>query len=163
MSRKGSELFAFTFDKDYHVTHVKKSILLWIKKNMYFLNKKVKTILDFLETPTSRLNVFHFTLCIEKMCWKIDVWSWKSSSVLMYKVFNPNPAGVLENQENPMFDVQIWQQIHHWKASMLYFQNLQKNCKFVKNKNPYTFQKPLSMQFQIFIKFWKILKNLICN
>ena len=28
---------------------------------------------------------------------------------------------------NPMFDVQIWQIIHHWKALVLYFWNLQKN------------------------------------
>ena len=33
-----------------------------------------------------------------------------------------------------MFDVQIIQMIHHWKAHMLYFQNLQmqKNCKLSK-------------------------------
>ena len=47
--------------------------------------------------------------------------------------FNPIPAGVLENQDmlgggvnltpplNPMFDVQIWQMKHHWKALELYF------------------------------------------
>ena len=46
---------------------------------------------------------------------------------------NPIPAGVLENQDtlgggqfdppplNPMFNIQIWQMIHHWKALVLYF------------------------------------------
>ena len=33
---------------------------------------------------------------------------------------------------NPMFDVQIWQMIHHWKAFAFYFKNLQKICKFAK-------------------------------
>ena len=32
-----------------------------------------------------------------------------------------------------MFDVQIWQMIHHWKALVLYFQNLQKNLQICKN------------------------------
>ena len=47
---------------------------------------------------------------------------------LLYLYLNPIPAGVLENQDtrgegvnpppplNPMFDVQIWQMIHHYKA-----------------------------------------------
>ena len=47
--------------------------------------------------------------------------------------FYPISAGVLENQDmlgggqfdppplNPMFDVQISQMIHHWKALVLYF------------------------------------------
>ncbi len=39
--------------------------------------------------------------------------------------FDPPPL-------NPMFDVQIWQMIHHWKALVLYFWNLQKICKFAK-------------------------------
>ena len=34
---------------------------------------------------------------------------------------------------NPVFEVQIWQLIHHWKALVLYFQNLQKNLQIFKN------------------------------
>ena len=60
-------------------------------------------------------------------------------------LLNPIPAEVLENQDtlgggsicspplNPMFDVQIWQMIHHWKAIVLYFKNLQKNLQICKN------------------------------
>ena len=40
--------------------------------------------------------------------------------------FDPPPL-------NPMFDVQIWQIIHHWKALVLYFWNLQKNLQICKN------------------------------
>ena len=34
---------------------------------------------------------------------------------------------------NPMFDVQIWKIIHHWKALVLYFYNLQKKLQICKN------------------------------
>ena len=54
--------------------------------------------------------------------------------------FNPIPAGVLENQDtlggslwppplNPMFDVQIWQMMHHWKACALLLESAKKMCK----------------------------------
>ena len=70
-----------------------------------------------------------------------------------YSVFlNPISAGVLENQDmlgggsirpppiNPMFDVQIWQMIHHWKAPG---KNLSKKWKIV--------------------HFWKALDHAISN
>ena len=34
---------------------------------------------------------------------------------------------------NPMFDFQILQMIHQWKALMLYFKNLQTNSQICKN------------------------------
>ena len=59
---------------------------------------------------------------------------------LPFLCLNPIPAKVLENQDmldmlNPMFDVQIWQMIHHWKALVLYFENLQINLQIWKNCN----------------------------
>ena len=75
---------------------------------------------------------------------------------------------------------------NHWKALVLYFENLQKNlhiCKklnflsqnpvikqnclqkkfFPKNEKLYIFEKPLTMPFQICQNFCKILNNLIFN
>ena len=72
---------------------------------------------------------------------------------------------------NPMFDVQIWQMIHHWKALVLYFQNLQKNLQICKNwiffaKSSYIVKmcakKNLSKKWKI-IHFWKALDHAISN
>ena len=84
---------------------------------------------------------------------------------------------------NPMFDVQIWQMIPHWKALVLCFWNLQEKLQICKNwifyrkiqlysKNVckkkfvqklYIFDKPLTMTFQICKNFCKILNNLNFN
>jgi len=84
-----------------------------------------------------------------------------------------------------MFDVQIWQMIHYWKGLVLYFYNLQKNCKFAKieffiAKSSYIvklfaninvskkwkiihFWKALDHDISNMQKFCKILNNLIFN
>ena len=73
--------------------------------------------------------------------------------------------------------------IHHYKALVLYFQNLPKNSKFakikvffckiqlysknvklyIKNDKLYIFEKHLTMPFQICKKCCKIFNNLMCN
>ena len=76
-------------------------------------------------------NIFTLMQCAPlKICNDLPLDLKSSASV---GIFNPISAGVLENQDmlggvnltppplNPMFDVQIWQMIHHWKAFVLYF------------------------------------------
>ena len=71
---------------------------------------------------------------------------------------------------NPMFDVQIWQMIHHWKALVLYFQNLQKIANLQKKsffaKSSFIVKmfakKKLSKKWKI-IHFWKALDHAISN
>ena len=131
--------------------------------------------------------------------WKLKPKTFHQIHFLFFFIINPIPAGVLENQDtlgrgsiwpppplNSMFDVQIWQMIHHWKALVLYFKNMQKKLLICKNwvflQNPviysknackkkncpkidklYIFEKPLTMPFQICKKFCKILNNLMFN
>ena len=76
---------------------------------------------------------------------------------------------------NPMFNVQTWQMIHHWKAIVLFLRICKKFCKnwifyrkiqlysknvckkiCPKNEKLYIFEKPLTMPFQI---CKKILQN----
>ena len=85
------------------------------------------------------------SVCLIKTIWSPQgTWS-EIRDFFPCKYLNPIPAGVLENQNmlggvnltppplNPIFDVQIWQMIHHLKALVLYFKNLQKNLQICKN------------------------------
>ena len=58
---------------------------------------------------------------------------------------------------NIIFDVQIWQMMHHWKAIMLYFWNLQKNCKLSK---VYFFLPNLVIYSKMCAKKYKKLLNI---
>ena len=72
---------------------------------------------------------------------------------------------------NPMFDVQIWQMIHHWKALVLYFKNLQKKLQICKS---WIFYRKIQLYSKMFAKklcpkkwkiihFWKALDHAISN
>ena len=90
-------------------------------------------------------------------------------NIIGTNLFNPIPAGVLENQDtlggggnltppslNPMFDVQIWQNIHHWKVLCSTFRICKKNYKFANIE--FFFTKP-SYIVKIFAK--KIVQKIM--